>query len=81
VPADNEIEIVLIARGETKAEVIVDGRSMGELEPSDRLTISAATDRITLIHPPGHDFYDILRSKLHWGHNSRRRQSSTEQDN
>lgn len=81
VPADNEIEIVLIARGETKAEVIVDGRSMGELEPRDRLTISAATDRITLIHPPGHDFYDILRSKLHWGHNSRRRQSSNEQDN
>ena len=81
VPADNEIEIVLIARGETKAEVIVDGRSMGELEPRDRLTISAATDRITLIHPPGHDFYDILRSKLHWGHNSRRRQSANEQDN
>ena len=24
-------------------------------------------DYVTLLHPPGHDFYHVLRSKLHWG--------------
>lgn len=81
VPAEHEIEIVLIERGETKAEVIVDGRSIGELEPSDRLTVSSSSERITLVHPPGYDFYEILRSKLHWGHDSRHRQRNGDTDN
>lgn len=73
VPSAHQIDIVLIERGNAKAEVIVDGRSMGEIEPADRLTIASADTRITLIHPPGHDFYDILRSKLRWGHDGRQR--------
>jgi hypothetical protein len=28
-----------------------------------------------LIHPPGYDFYGILRSKLFWGRDSRKRES------
>ena len=79
IPADHDIDIVLLERGDTKAEVIVDGRSIGKLKPSDRLTISAAQERITLMHPPGHDFYEILRTKLHWGHDSRQRVSEDEQ--
>ena len=73
VPAAHEIDVVLLPRGETLAEVVVDGKSIGQLAPTDRLTISGAAQRITLLHPPGHDFYDILRSKLHWGRDSRRR--------
>ena len=73
VPASHDIEVVLLPRGEAPAEVIIDGRSLGQLAPTDRLTISAAAQRITLLHPPGHDFYDILRSKLHWGRDSRQR--------
>jgi NAD+ kinase len=75
VPANHEIDVILLPRGETPAEVIVDGKSMGQLRPTDRLTISAAAQRITLLHPPDHDFYDILRSKLHWGRDSRQRNS------
>jgi NAD+ kinase len=37
--------------------------------------IGAADERVTLIHPPGYDFYEILRSKLHWGRDSRVRGS------
>jgi NAD+ kinase len=81
VPANLEIEIVLLDGGAAKAEVIVDGHSIGELGPSDRLTVNSATERITLIHPPGHQFYEILRSKLHWGRDSRRRRSGAERDN
>jgi NAD+ kinase len=47
--------------------------SMGEIRPSDRMVISAADRRITLVHPPSYDFYGILRSKLFWGRDSRKR--------
>lgn len=80
VPANLEIDIVLVEGGAAKAEVVVDGRSIGELGPNDRLRVCAAEDRITLIHPPGHQFYEILRSKLHWGRDSRQRRSDGEQD-
>ncbi|MCP4300120.1 MAG: NAD(+) kinase [Gammaproteobacteria bacterium] len=73
IPADEPIEVALIERDDTKAEVTVDGHSMGEIRPSDILTISAAAQRITLVHPPGYDFYGILRSKLLWGRDSRKR--------
>lgn len=80
VSAQHEIEVVALERGDTKAEVIIDGRSIGELEPDDRLSISASPQRITLIHPPGHDYYEILRSKLHWGRDSRVRERPKQMD-
>src|SRR5437764_971053 len=30
----------------------------------------AAGEHVTLLHPPAHDYYKILRSKLHWGRGS-----------
>ncbi len=76
VPANLEIEVKLLNRADTQAEVAADGHSCGALSPDDRLLIGAADKRITLIHPPGHDFYEILRSKLHWGRDSRVRHNS-----
>ena len=76
VPASLEIEVKLLKRADTQAEVAADGHSFGALSPDDRLLIGAADKRITLIHPPGHDFYEILRSKLHWGRDSRVRHNS-----
>lgn len=73
IPANLDIEVKLLPRDDTKAEVTVDGNSIGELEPDDSLLISESDNRITLIHPPGYDYYGILRSKLHWGRDSRTR--------
>ncbi len=73
IAAEQAIEVVLLERDETLAEITVDGFSMGEIRPKDRLVISAADQRITLVHPPSYDFYGILRSKLFWGRDSRNR--------
>lgn len=73
IPANQSIEVVLLERDETKASITVDGRSMGEITPVDRMIISKAERRITLVHPPSYDFYGILRSKLFWGRDSRKR--------
>lgn len=71
IPADQEIEVKLLPREDTKAEISVDGHTLGEFGPDDKLVIGEAEHRITLIHPPGYDFYEILRSKLNWGRNVR----------
>lgn len=73
IPATQAIEVVLLERDETKASITVDGHAVGEIRPDDRLFISAAEKRVTLVHPPGFDFYGILRSKLYWGRDNRRR--------
>ena len=58
----------LIERYDTYAQVACDGVLLGAMEPNaDVLDIEAAKERITLLHPPGHDYYCLLRSKLHWG--------------
>lgn len=71
ISSRESIEVRLLDRDFTRAEIAVDGHSISEILPSDRLVISAAPTRITLIHPPGYDFYGILRSKLYWGRDSR----------
>jgi NAD+ kinase len=78
IPANLAIEVSLLWRDDTKAEVSVDGHSLGELDAEDKLTISQSEHRITLIHPPGYDYYEILRTKLNWGRDSRIR---SQQDN
>lgn len=73
ISANQAIEVTLLERDDTKAEVTVDGFSIGDIAPSDKLRILAAKNRVTLLHPPGYDFYEILRSKLFWGRDSRKR--------
>jgi NAD+ kinase len=29
--------------------------------------VESADASITLLHPPGYDYFRLLRSKLHWG--------------
>jgi NAD+ kinase len=67
VSARSVIEIELLPRPDTRAQVTCDGTILGEIAPGDRLEISAAGERITLLHPAGYDYYRLLRSKLHWG--------------
>jgi NAD+ kinase len=71
IPADQQIEVTLLERDNTHAEVSADGHAVGAFCPDDKLRIAPSASRITLIHPPGYDFYEILRSKLHWGRDSR----------
>jgi len=61
------IEVVLLERPDTRANVSCDGMRLGVLAPGDRLEVRGARERVTLLHPPGHDYYKLLRSKLHWG--------------
>ncbi len=39
----------------------------GRTHPGGRVEISPAGHAVTLLHPPGYDYFRLLRSKLHWG--------------
>jgi NAD+ kinase len=67
----SHIEIRLVERSGTRAQVTCDSFGLGDLEPGSRLEIRPAEHRITLLHPPGHDYFRLLRSKLHWGRSGR----------
>jgi len=71
VPAGSVIEIELADRFESRAQVVCDGIVLCDLDPGVRLRIERASVSATLLHPPGHDYYRILRSKLHWGRGTR----------
>jgi NAD+ kinase len=77
IAANQKIEIRLLEREDTGAGVSIDGHSIGPISPADTLTITSANQHIRLIHPPGYDFYGILRSKLLWGRDSRTRSSGS----
>jgi len=71
VPSASVVEIELADRFESRAQVVCDGIVLCDLDPGVRLRIERAKVNATLLHPPGHDYYRILRSKLHWGRGTR----------
>ena len=73
IPANEPIDVTVLERDESKAEVTVDGHSIGAIHPDDVLRVSRSPRRVTLIHPSGYDYYEILRSKLYWGRDLRTR--------
>ena len=71
VRSSSKIEVRLVERPDTYAQITCDGVALGELEAGDRLVVTPAPSSVTLLHPPDHDYYRILRSKLRWGRGDR----------
>ena len=67
VSGRSTISVVVQERFDTHAQVTCDGVVLGELTPADRLEIRPTDQSITLLHPPGYDYFRLLRSKLRWG--------------
>ncbi|HEX4377259.1 MAG TPA: NAD(+)/NADH kinase [Steroidobacteraceae bacterium] len=67
IPGDSRIEIRLLSQTAATAQVTCDASVLGELKPGGQLEILPAGKSVTLLHPPGYDYFRLLRSKLHWG--------------
>jgi NAD+ kinase len=67
----NRVEVRLVERSAARAQVTCDGTLLGDLDASSSLVIEPVTGSITLLHPPGYDYFRLLRSKLHWGRSAR----------
>jgi NAD+ kinase len=51
----------------SNAQVSFDSQLDVEVGPGDAIVVRKRNDRLKLIHPPGHSFYEVCRSKLDWG--------------
>jgi NAD+ kinase len=67
VRAGSTIQLRMSDRLGFHAQVTCDGTRIGTLGEGDSLFVESAETAVTLLHPPGYDYYRLLRSKLHWG--------------
>jgi NAD+ kinase len=65
--SDSSIEIRVDLAAGNRAHFSCDGQTVNEISTGDTLRVRAADRKVTLLHPPGYDYYELLRSKLHWG--------------
>ncbi|MFG6667559.1 NAD(+) kinase [Halomonas sp. HNIBRBA4712] len=68
IDAASEIRIHLGDTNHAYPHISCDGQTRAVAKPDDVLVITRKPARVQLVHPLGHDFYDILRSKLGWSH-------------
>jgi NAD+ kinase len=62
----NAIIEIVIHEGTLQAQISCDGHINLTLDPGDRITVRKADHTLRLIHPPGYDYFDVLRRKLRW---------------
>lgn len=59
------VEVTLVQADD--ARVHFDGQLHAELRKGDKVVVKRLDKTITLLHPPGHSHYEVLREKLNWG--------------
>jgi NAD+ kinase len=67
VSSDSEIRITLSKKNDAQLQVSCDSHIVLSVLPGDELVIKKHDLALRLIHPLDHDYYDVLRKKLHWG--------------
>lgn len=67
IAGNRTIQVCLPEGYPDAAEVSCDGEVLGRLTAGDRLEVRAAGSQVELLHPPGYDYFEILRGKLRWG--------------
>jgi NAD+ kinase len=67
VDANHEIEIRVADTLDGAALFTSDGQVSQPLGAGDRVRIVRGPHDLKLVHPPGYDYFNILRNKLQWG--------------
>ncbi len=66
IDAASEIRIHIGETNQTYPHISCDGQTRAVSKPDDVLVIRRKPQRVQLVHPLGHNFYEVLRSKLGW---------------
>ena len=67
ISGDSFIELVVKEGQENQVRITLDGQLNFGIQQDDRIQIRKKEQPIRLLHPEGHDHFQILRAKLHWG--------------
>jgi NAD+ kinase len=66
VDGASEIRIHIGETNQTYPHISCDGQTRAVAKPDDVLVIRRKPQRVQLVHPLGHNFFEVLRSKLGW---------------
>lgn len=67
IGGDSTIEIIVNSDSMSYTKISCDGQVDLDLQQDVRIVITKNNKKTRLIHPTGHDFFEILRAKLRWG--------------
>ncbi len=70
VNADSQIDILICNTKEGIAQATCDGHLSSDVLVGDHIKVKRKQEKITLLHPKQHNYFEILRAKLHWSEHS-----------
>ncbi len=66
IAVNSDVRIEVLMHRCADARVHFDSHSHCELQPDDRVMVERFQRSMRLLHPVGHNYYHMLREKLHW---------------
>ncbi len=68
IDADSEVKLVVSPDNiDDQLQISCDGHITLAIHPGDEIIIRKCQHKLRLIHPIGHSYFNVLRSKLGWG--------------
>jgi len=65
-----QIDILICNTKEGIAQATCDGHLSTDVHVGDHIRVKRKAKKITLLHPENHNYFEILRAKLHWSEHS-----------
>lgn len=69
INANSTISIVFVKTNSYELKATCDGQQRILLPPGGRITITKAENKLRLLHPLDYNYFETLRTKLHWERN------------
>ena len=63
---ESQIDILICNTKEGIAQATCDGHLSTDVHVGDHIKVKRKAKKITLLHPEDHNYFEILRAKLHW---------------
>ena len=68
VDGESDLKLVIRQENTVSPQISCDGQVHITSEPGDEIIIHKKADRLKLLHPLNHNFYEACRSKLRWNY-------------
>jgi len=67
IEGNQNITIIITPNNATTPRVAFDSQTIFHAPPGSHISIAKKHQKLHLVHPVDYDYYETLRSKLHWG--------------
>lgn len=68
IEGNQRVTVIVTPNNTYPPRLTCDSQGYINIPPGGHITVQKKPERLHLIHPLDYDYYETLRSKLHWGH-------------